>query len=73
MQVTAALLAVTMGILRIHEDVKQNKIVEITNHVALGFVTGALYCDVVKMNFGLDPAVADNATLFNFTKNIITK
>lgn len=61
-QVSAALLAVTMAILKIHEDNRQNTIASILNQVALAFVTGTLFCDVIKMNFGLDPAIAVNIT-----------
>ncbi|KAF5299922.1 hypothetical protein FQR65_LT09317 [Abscondita terminalis] len=62
LQVSAGLLSIIMGILKMHEDPKQIMIAEILNHVALGFVTGTLFCDVIKMNFGLDPAVAVNIT-----------
>lgn len=47
-----------MSVLKLHKNEKSDTIVNILNHVALGFVTGALFCDVVKMNFGLDPAIA---------------
>lgn len=59
---TAALLAVLMAVLRMHEDKKQELVANILNQVALAFVTGALFCEVIKMNFGLDPAVAVNFT-----------
>lgn len=58
-----------MGMLKIDQDPKQNLIAEILNHIALGFVTGALFCDVIKMNFGLDPAVAVNYTDAPFKLN----
>lgn len=67
---TAAILAVTMSVLRIHQNKKTNTVANILNHVALGFVTGALFCDVVKMNFGLDPAIAINPTQ---TQSLTTK
>ncbi|KAK4885668.1 hypothetical protein RN001_001939 [Aquatica leii] len=62
LQVSAALLSIIMGILKMHEDPKQKLVADILNHVALGFVTGTLFCDVIKMSFGLDPAVAVNIT-----------
>lgn len=49
-----------MSVLKLHKTRKSDTVANILNHVALGFVTGALFCDVVKMNFGLDPAVAVN-------------
>lgn len=45
-----------------HEDENQELIANILNHVALALVTTALFCDIIKMNFGLDPAVAFNAS-----------
>lgn len=59
---SAALLVITMAMLRIHEDQKQNAVASILNQVALAFVTGTLFCDVIRMNFGLDPAIAVNST-----------
>ncbi|XP_031329348.1 ninjurin-2 isoform X2 [Photinus pyralis] len=62
LQVSAALLSLVMATMTIQQSTKQNTVAEILNHVALGFVTGALFCDIIKMNFGLDPAVAVNIT-----------
>lgn len=47
-----------MGSLKILEDTSHAAIGNILNHISVGLVTCALFCDVVKMNFGLDPAVA---------------
>lgn len=55
-----------MAVLKLHEDEKQNEIAWILNQTALGFVTGAMFCDVVKMSFGLDPALAVNQTEIEF-------
>lgn len=54
-----------MAALRMHEEKKQESIANILNHVALALVTGALFCDVIKMNFGLDPAIAINTTIIS--------
>lgn len=62
-QVSAALMAVVMSILKMHQDHTQSFIANVLNHVALAFVTGTLFCDVIRMNFGLDPAVAINYTV----------
>lgn len=62
LQVSAAFLSMTTQTLQ-HSDDKQRQFIgSVLNQVALGFVTGALFCDVIKMNFGLDPALAFNAT-----------
>lgn len=65
MQVTAALIALVVAILRTYEDEKINILVWILNSVSLGFVTCALFCDIIKMSFGLDPAIAINETRKN--------
>ncbi|XP_066263132.1 ninjurin-1-like isoform X1 [Euwallacea similis] len=62
LQVTAGLLSVLIAIMRSYDDDKIDPIVAILNQIALGFVTGALFCDIIKMNFGLDPAIALNTT-----------
>ncbi|KAF5278794.1 hypothetical protein FQA39_LY18352 [Lamprigera yunnana] len=69
LQVTAAFLSILMAIFKMHEDPKLKLTAEILNHVALGFVTGTLFCDIIKMNFGLDPAVAVNMTNRTVIKN----
>ncbi|XP_015836955.1 ninjurin-2 isoform X3 [Tribolium castaneum] len=62
LQVTAALLSIVVSIMQTYEDEKIKNLSWILHHVSLGFVTGALFCDIIKMNFGLDPAVAVNVT-----------
>ncbi|XP_017779637.1 PREDICTED: ninjurin-2-like isoform X3 [Nicrophorus vespilloides] len=63
LQVTAALISVISAILMVNEGSKYCLIAAILNQISLGFVTGALFCDVIKMNFGLDPAIAVNVTI----------
>lgn len=65
-QVTAALISVISAILMVNEGSKYCLIAAILNQISLGFVTGALFCDVIKMNFGLDPAIAVNVTIKQF-------
>ncbi|XP_050071397.1 ninjurin-2 isoform X2 [Anopheles maculipalpis] len=57
LQVSAALLAVILTLVNLHGGEVQRKVANILNHFSLGFVVVALFCDVIKMNFGLDPAV----------------
>jgi hypothetical protein len=61
--VTAALLSIVVALLQSSEDGKLNVLGWVLHHVSLGFVTGALFCDVIKMNFGLDPALRFNVTV----------
>ncbi|XP_076269151.1 ninjurin-1-like isoform X1 [Rhynchophorus ferrugineus] len=63
LQVTGGLLSILVGVLKSYEQRKLDLIITILNQISLGFITGALFCDVIKMNFGLDPAVAVNHTL----------
>lgn len=49
-----------MGVLKSYEQRKLTLITAVLNQISLGFITGVLFCDVIKMNFGLDPAVAVN-------------
>ncbi|XP_052863160.1 odorant receptor 94a-like [Anopheles cruzii] len=57
LQVSAAMLAVILTLVNLHAGTVQRKVANILNHFSLGFVVVALFCDVIKMNFGLDPAV----------------
>ncbi len=56
-QVTAAVLAFLTSRLDLYESSRQRSIANALTHISMGLVFVALFCDVVKMNFGLDPAV----------------
>lgn len=51
------MLAVILTLVNLHGGEVQRKVANILNHFSLGFVVVALFCDVIKMNFGLDPAI----------------
>ncbi|XP_060528973.1 ninjurin-2-like isoform X6 [Cylas formicarius] len=68
LQVTAGLLSVMIAVLRTHQDESSKMLAWILNHISLAFVTGTLFCDVVKMNFGLDPAIASDV-FYNLTRD----
>ncbi|XP_037032741.1 ninjurin-2 isoform X2 [Bradysia coprophila] len=57
MQVTAAVLAFLTSRLDLYESARQRSIANALTHVSMGLVFVALFCDVVKMNFGLEPAI----------------
>lgn len=59
-----------MAVLKIWEDEKFETVANILNQISLGFVTGALFSEIVKMNFGLDPAIAVNVTLEGAKKDL---
>lgn len=56
-QVVAGILAVILSLINLKNGEKQRNIANILNHVSLALVLMALSCDVIKMNFGLDPAI----------------
>ncbi|XP_055614601.1 ninjurin-1-like, partial [Uranotaenia lowii] len=57
LQVSAAMLAVILTLVNFHKGELHQRVANILNHFSLGFVVVALFCDIIKMNFGLDPAV----------------
>ncbi|XP_049826838.1 ninjurin-1 isoform X6 [Aethina tumida] len=57
LQVTAALLSLVVSLLTSLNRTKLETVALILQQISLAFVTGALFCDIIKMNFGLDPAV----------------
>lgn len=57
MQVTAAVLAFITSRLDLYESARQRTIANALTHISMGLVFVALFCDVVKMNFGLEPAI----------------
>ncbi|KAJ6633839.1 Ninjurin-1 [Pseudolycoriella hygida] len=57
MQVTAAVLAFITSRLDLYKSARQRDIANLLTHVSMGLVFVSLFCDVVKMNFGLEPAI----------------
>lgn len=53
----AGIMALILGRLSLSESLRQRKYANALTHVSIGLIFIALFCDVVKMNFGLDPAV----------------
>lgn len=53
----AAFFAMLLSRLSLNESDRHRKIANALTHVSMGLVFVALFCDVIKMNFGLDPAV----------------
>lgn len=51
------MISVILGLINFNASRFQQILAEVLNHIALGFVTISLFCDVIKMNFGLDPAL----------------
>lgn len=55
-------MAVAMTQLNLHESNRHRKLANTLTHVSLSMVFVALFCDVIKMNFGLDPALPIEVT-----------
>lgn len=47
----------------------QKKISSWLYHTSVGLMTGVVFCDVIKMTFGLDPALSEKDWLRNVTSN----
>lgn len=56
-QVIAACLSLVLSTIDIGKSNKQNELANRLTHMSLGFVLVSTFCNVIKMNFGLDPAV----------------
>lgn len=56
-QCTAAILAIILTQFNLNENDRHRRIANTLTHVSLGLVFISLFCDIIKMNFGLDPAV----------------
>lgn len=56
-QALAGIMAVALTQLNLHESNRHRKLANTLTHISLSMVFIALFCDVIKMNFGLDPAV----------------
>ncbi|KXJ73587.1 hypothetical protein RP20_CCG015458 [Aedes albopictus] len=72
LQISAALLAVILTLVNFHKGELQQRVANILNHFSLAFVVTALFCDIIKMSFGLDPAIAQGVAcivLANFDIN----
>lgn len=56
-QVAAACLSVLVSTIDINKSNHQRELANRLSHVSLGFVFFSTFCNVIKMNFGLDPAI----------------
>lgn len=59
MQASAGVLALIISsALNGENNIKQKKIADWLYHISVGMMTGVVFCDVIKMTFGLDPALS---------------
>ncbi|CAG9795561.1 unnamed protein product [Diatraea saccharalis] len=66
---SAGILAIVMTFLDVENSDKQKKISYTLYHASVGMMTGVVFCDVMKMTFGLDPALSVKDSLGNGTSN----
>ncbi|XP_050352309.1 ninjurin-1 isoform X2 [Nymphalis io] len=59
LQVSAGVLALVISALNGDHTVKQKKIADWLYHISVGMMTCVVFCDVIKMTFGLDPALSE--------------
>ncbi|XP_072942947.1 ninjurin-1 isoform X6 [Epargyreus clarus] len=58
LQAGAGILAILISSMDPDNSHRQKKIADWLYHISVGLMTGAVFCDVIKMTFGLDPAVS---------------
>ncbi|XP_020715354.1 ninjurin-2 isoform X3 [Ceratitis capitata] len=57
LQVIAGSLMVILAVIGIHKSKFQRSIAEKLNHIVNGIIFISVFCDIIKMNFGLDPSI----------------
>lgn len=70
LQASAGVLAIATSFFNGEENQRHKKIAEWLYHAAVGMMTGVVFCDVIKMTFGLDPALSEQDYLGNRTSNL---
>lgn len=65
MQASAGILALILSSMDAEDNNRQKKIADWLYHVSVGLMTGVVFCDVIKMTFGLDPALSVQDTFGN--------
>lgn len=50
-------MALIVSILDLNHSNKHRRMATTFTHLSIGFVFVAVFCDIIKMNFGLDPAI----------------
>ncbi|XP_028166943.1 ninjurin-2-like isoform X3 [Ostrinia furnacalis] len=66
---SAGVLAIVMTFLDVDRSETEKKISLWLYHTSVGLMTCVVFCDVIKMTFGLDPALSEKDLLNNITSN----
>ncbi|KAF9794836.1 hypothetical protein SFRURICE_015115 [Spodoptera frugiperda] len=67
---SAGVLALVISSLDGEADHKHKKLADWLYHTSVGMMTGVVFCDVIKMTFGLDPALSLQDYLGNKTSSL---
>ncbi|CAG5029868.1 unnamed protein product [Parnassius apollo] len=59
LQAVAGVLVLIISSLDDEHSQKQKKISDGLYHLSIGLMTGVVFCDVIKMTFGFDPALSE--------------
>ncbi|XP_052755785.1 ninjurin-1 isoform X2 [Galleria mellonella] len=70
LQASAGVLAIIITLMDEEGNQRKKKISDWLYHVSVGLMTGVVFCDVIKMTFGLDPALSEQDFLGNRTSNL---
>lgn len=70
MQASAGVLALIISSLDGENSQKQKKIADWLYHSSIGLMTGMVFCDVLKMTFGLDPALSEQDSYGNRSSSL---
>ncbi|XP_037962318.2 ninjurin-1 isoform X2 [Plutella xylostella] len=72
LQASAGVLALTITFLDSEdsENTQKKKVANWLYHISVAMMTGVVFCDVLKMTFGLDPALSMKDLLGNNTSSL---
>lgn len=57
-RIIAGTLLVVLSVIGIHKSKYQRSVAETLNYLVNGIIFVSVFCDIIKMSFGLDPAIA---------------
>ena len=46
-----------LTVVSIHKGKTERKVADVLNHIITALIFFSTFCDIIKMNFGLDPAI----------------
>lgn len=58
-----------LTVVSIHKGKTERKVADVLNHIITALIFLSAFCDIIKMNFGLDPAIPGSTKEVQFIKN----